>query len=243
MKTGIFAYDGYIDPIINLTELGDYKIFNANPIMPGGLASQLCAGVISLMGSGCDNIVFLGNGCTPQDATIQSHVEQLENHLYPLITCGRILDRDNHWKDFRELGPAKRMNLFNPNGTIILNSSMLTQGFGISIANFGMNRAAIDRINRFSQMYFELPGPLPRIDDARPFGYGKVLSLCAWCARVTMFMLPTGKNNAVIYDAAKCNPYLDNNCDGDRISDTISKMSEKINKHPLNLDFFDSPRD
>ena len=240
MTTGIFAYDGFIDP----SKYGGYKIYMANPLMPGDdLAYQLNAGVINLMDSGCDNIVFLGNGCTPQDATIQSHVEQLESHLYPLITCGRILHSDTHWKDFREVGAAKRLNLFNTNGTIIQNSSVLTNGYGVSIGNFAMNRAAIDRMNRFAQLYFETPGPLPRLDNSRPFGYGKVLSLCAWCARATIFMLPTGCNNAVMYHSRGCNPYASNSCDGDDSGDALKHINEEMAKQPLGLDFFDSPRD
>lgn len=239
MMTGIFAYDGFIDP----AKYAGYKIFIANPLMPEDLAQQLNAGVISLMDSGCDNIVFLGNGCTPQDATIQSHVEQLESHLYPLITGGRILHSDTHWKDYREVGAAKRLNLFNTNGTIIQNSSVLTNGYGISVGNFAMNRAAIDRMNRFTQLYFDYPGPLPRLDNSRAFGYGKVLSLCAWCARVTIFMLPTGCNNAVLYHSRGCNPYASNSCDGDDSGDALKHINEEMAKQPLGLDFFDSPRD
>ena len=222
MTTGIFAYDGFIDP----AKYDGYKIF-----------------IISLMDSGCDNIVFLGNGCTPQDATIQSHVEQLESHLYPLITCGRILHSDTHWKDYREVGATKRLNLFNTNGTIIQNSSILTNGCGVSTGNFAMNRAAIDRMNRFTQLYFDYPGPLPRLDNSRPFGYGKVLSLCAWCARVTIFMLPTGCNNAVMYHSRGCNPYASNSCDGDDSGDALKHINEEMAKQPLGLDFFDSPHD
>lgn len=48
MTTGIFAYDGFIDP----AKYDGYKIFIANPLMPGDLAQQLNAGVISLMDSG-----------------------------------------------------------------------------------------------------------------------------------------------------------------------------------------------
>lgn len=239
MTTGIFAYDGFIDP----SKYDGYKIFRANPLMPGDLAQQLNAGIISLMNSGCDNIVFMGNGCTMQDATVQSHVEQLESHLYPLITCGRILHSDTHWKDYREVGAAKRLNLFNTNGTIIQNSSVLTNGYGVSIGNFAMNRAAIDRMNRFAQLYFDYPGPLPRLDNSRPFGYGKVLSLCAWCARVTIFMLPTGRNNAVVYNSQGCNPYASNSCDGDDSGDTLKHINEEMAKQPLGLDFFDSARD
>ena len=239
MTTGIFAYDGFIDS----AKYDGYKIFIANPLMPGDLAQQLNAGIISLMDSGCDNIVFLGNGCTPQDATIQSHVEQLETHLFPLITCGRILHSDTHWKDYREVGAAKRLNLFNTNGTIIQNSSVLTNGYGVSVGNFAMNRAAIDRMNRFVQLYFDYPGPLPRLDNSRAFGYGKVLSLCAWCARVTIFMLPTGCNNAVMYNSRGCNPYASNSCDGDDSGDALKHINEEMAKQPLGLDFFDSPRD
>jgi hypothetical protein len=239
MTTGIFAYDGFIDP----AKYDGYKIFIANPLMPGDLAQQLNAGIINLMDSGCDNIVFLGNGCTPQDATIQSHVEQLETHLFPLITCGRILHSDTHWKDYREVGAAKRLNLFNTSGTIIQNSSVLTNGYGVSIGNFAMNRAAIDRMNRFAQLYFDYPGPLPRLDNSRAFGYSKVLSLCAWCARVTIFMLPTGCNNAVMYHSRGCNPYASNSCDGDDSGDALKHINEEMAKQPLGLDFFDSPRD
>lgn len=240
MTTGIFAYDGFIDP----DKYGEYKIYLANPLMPGDdLTYQLNAGVISLMDSGCDNIVFIGNGCVPQDAVIRSHATQLESHLYPLITCGRILHSDTHWKDFREVGKAKRLNLFNSTGTVIQNSSVLTSGYGISIANFAMNRAAIDRISRFSQMYFDSPGPLPRLKDAHPFGYGKVLSLCAWCARVTIFMLPSGGDNAVMYNARSCNPFASTSCDDDNSGYAIQHISEEMAKQPLGLDFFDSPRD
>ncbi len=240
MTTGIFAYDGFIDP----DKYGEHKIYLANPLMPGNdLAYQLNAGVISLMDSGCDNIVFIGNGCVPQDASIRSHATQLESHLYPLITCGRILHSDTHWKDFREVGKAKRLNLFNSTGTVIQNSSVLTSGYGISIANFAMNRAAIDRISRFSQMYFDSPGPLPRLKDAHPFGYGKVLSLCAWCARVTIFMLPSGGDNAVMYNARGCNPFASNSCYDDNSGYAIQHISEEMAKHPLGLDFFDSSRD
>lgn len=239
MTTGIFAYDGFIDP----SKYDGYKIFIANPLMPVDLAQQLNAGVVSLMDSGCDNIVFLGNGCTPQDATIQSHVEQLERHLYPLITCGRILHSDTHWKDYREVGAAKRLSLFNVKGTIVQNSSVLTNGYGVSVGNFAMNRAAIDRMNRFTQLYFDCPGPLPRLENSRPFGYGKVLSLCAWCARVTIFMLPTGCNNAVMYNSRGCNPYASNSCDGDDSGDALRRINEEMAKQPLGLDFFDSARD
>lgn len=239
MKTGIFAYDGFIDP----KKYGDYQVFIANPAIPCGLASQLNAGLANFMEAGCDNAIFIGKNCAMQDDLIQSHVEHLENHLYPLITCGRVLHQESHWKDFREVGGAKRLNLFNPNGTIIQNSSVLTNGYGISIGNFGMNRAAIDRVSRFFQMYFDGSSPLPRLKDAQAFGYGKVLSLCAWCARVTIFMLPTGKNNAVIYAVDGCNPYSSHSCDADNSSDTIEKIGKEMAKRPLDLDFFDSTCD
>lgn len=240
MTTGIFAYDGFIDP----SRYDGYKIYLANPLVSGDdNAYQLNTGIINLMDSGCDNIVFMGNGCTPQDATIQSHVEQLESHLYPLITCGRILHSDTHWKDYREVGAAKRLNLFNANGSIIQNSSVLTNGYGVSIGNFAMNRAAIDRMNRFTQLYCVSSAPLPKLSVVHPFGYGKVLSLCAWCARVTIFMLPAGCNNAVVYQMRGCNPYASDSCDGDDSGDVLKHINEKMSKQPLGLDFFDSVRD
>ena len=157
MTIGIFAFDGTIDP----AKYSDCKVYIANPIMPAGLAYQLNAGSLNLMNAGCDSIVFMGNHCTPQDDTVKSHIEQLESHLYPLVTCGRVFHPDNNWKDYRETGEAKRLGLFNRAGTIIQNSSILTSGYGISVANFGMNRAAFDRISRFSKMYFNSEGPLP----------------------------------------------------------------------------------
>jgi hypothetical protein len=239
MMTGIFAFDGTIDP----TKYDDCKVYLANPIMPDGLAYQLNAGIMNLMKAGCDNIVFLGSHCAPQDDVISSHREQLEKHLYPLVTCGRVLHPDDNWKDFREVGWAKHLSLFTCNGTIVQNSAVLTSGYGISIANFGMNRAAIDRISRFSKAYFDGQGVIPLIKDTHPFGYGKLLSLCAWCARVTMYMLPTGVANAVIYDAGGCNPYSSASCDSDDLGEVLSGLSTKMAKQPLGLDFFDSSRD
>ena len=238
MTTGIFAFDGTIDP----AKYSDCKVYIANPIMPAGLAYQLNAGILNLMNAGCDSIVFMGNHCTPQDDTVKSHIEQLESHLYPLVTCGRVLHPDNNWKDYRETGEARRLGLFNRAGTIIQNSFILTSGYGISVANFGMNRAAFDRISRFSKMYFNSEGPLPVLPESRPFGYGKVLSLCAWCARVTIYMLPTGRNNAVVYNADGCNPFSANS-DEDDSGDALKHINEEMAKQPLGLDFFDSPRD
>jgi hypothetical protein len=239
MTIGIFAFDGTIDP----AKYSDCKVYIANPIMPAGLAYQLNAGILNLMNAGCDSIVFMGNHCTPQDDTVKSHIEQLESHLYPLVTCGRVLHPDNNWKDYREAGEAKRLGLFNRAGTIIQNSSILTSGYGISIANFGMNRAAIDRISRFSKMYFDSEGPVPVLLESRPFGYGKVLSLCAWCARVTIFMLPTGRNNAVVYNADGHNPFSANSGEADDSDDALKRMGAEMAKQPLGLDFFDSPKD
>ena len=239
MTTGIFAFDGTIDP----AKYGDCKVYLANPIVPAGLAVQLNAGILNLLKDGCDNIVFMGSHCTPQDDTVKSHVEQLGNHLYPLVTCGRVLHSDDNWKDYRENGEAKRLGLFNRSGTIIQNSSILTSGYGISIANFGLNRAAIDRISRFSKLYFDGEGPLPVLQDSRPFGYGKVLSLCAWCARVTIYMLPTGRNNAVVYNASGCNPFSPNPGERDDSVDALKRMGAEMSKQPLDLDFFDSPKD
>lgn len=239
MTTGIFAFDGTIDP----AKYSDCKVYIANPIMPDGLAYQLNAGILNLMNAGCDNIVLMGNHCTPQDGTVKSHVGQLESHLYPLVTCGRVLHPDNNWKDYRDNGEARRLGLFNRAGTIIQNSSILTSGYGISVANFGMNRAAIDRISRFSKLYFDSEGPLPVLPDSRPFGYGKVLSLCAWCARVTIYMLPTGRNNAVVYNADGHNPFSLNSGEGDDSDDALKRMAAEMAKQPLGLDFFDSPKD
>ena len=239
MTTGIFAFDGTIDP----AKYSDCKVYIANPIMPAGLAYQLNAGILNLMNAGCDSIVFMGNHCTPQDDTVKSHIEQLESHLYPLVTCGRVLHPDNNWKDYRETGEAKRLGLFNRAGTIIQNSSILTSGYGISVANFGMNRAAFDRISRFSKMYFNSEGPLPVLPESRPFGYGKVLSLCAWCARVTIYMLPTGRNNAVVYNADGRNPFSRESDEGDDSGDALKRMGAEMAKQPLGLDFFDSPKD
>lgn len=239
MTTGIFAFDGTIEP----ARYSDCKVYLANPIMPAGLAYQLNAGILNLMKGGCDNIVFMGNHCTPQDDTVKSHIGQLESHLYPLVTCGRVLHFDNNWKDYRENGEANRLGLFNRVGTIIQNSSILTSGYGISIANFGMNRAAIDRISRFSKLYFDSEGPLPVLPDSRPFGYGKVLSLCAWCARVIIFMLPTGRNNAVVYNADGHNPFSRKSDEGDDSDDALKRMGAEMAKQPLGLDFFDSPKD
>lgn len=239
MTTGIFAFDGTIDP----AKYSDCKVYIANPIMSAGLAYQLNAGILNLMNAGCDSIVFMGNHCTPQDDTVKSHIEQLESHRYPLVTCGRVLHPDNNWKDYRETGEARRLGLFNRAGTIIQNSSILTSGYGISVANFGMNRAAFDRISRFSKMYFNSEGPLPVLPESRPFGYGKVLSLCAWCARVAIYMLPTGRNNAVVYNADGCNPFSANSGEGDGSGDVLKRMSAEMSKQPLDLDFFDSPKD
>jgi len=239
MMTGIFAFDGTIDP----SRYEGCKVYLANPIMSAGIAAQLNAGILNLLKLGCDNIVFAGNHCVMQDDTVASHAEQLGNHLYPLVTCGRVLHSDDIWKDFREIGDAKRLNLFNRTGTIIQNSTVLTSGYGISIANFGMNRAAIDRLSRFTKIYFDCEGPLPILPSSHPFGYGKVLSLCAWCARVVLFMLPTGCNNAVVYNAEGCNPFSSNSCDGDDSKGILARMSDDMNKQPLGLDFFDSPRD
>lgn len=239
MTTGIFAFDGTIDP----AKYSDCKVYIANPIMPAGLAYQLNAGILNLMNAGCDSIVFMGNHCTPQDDTVKSHIEQLESHRYPLVTCGRVLHPDNNWKDYRETGEARRLGLFNRAGTIIQNSFILTSGYGISIANFGMNRAAIDRISRFSKLYFDSEGPVPVLSESRPFGYGKVLSLCAWCARVTIFMLPTGRNNAVVYNAEGRNPFSPNSGEGDDSDDALKRMGAEMAKQPLGLDFFDSPKD
>lgn len=239
MTTGIFAFDGTIDP----AKYSDCKVYIANPIMPAGVAYQLNAGILNLMNAGCDSIVFMGNHCTPQDGTVKSHVGQLESHLYPLVTCGRVLHPDNNWKDYRDNGEARRLGLFNRAGTIIQNSSILTSGYGISVANFGMNRAAIDRISRFSKLYFDSEGPLPVLPDSRPFGYGKVLSLCAWCARVTIYMLPTGRNNAVVYNADGHNPFSLNSGEGDDSDDALKRMAAEMAKQPLGLDFFDSPKD
>ena len=239
MTTGIFAFDGTIDP----AKYSDCKVYLANPIMPAGVAYQLNAGILNLMNAGCDSIVFMGNHCTPQDDTVKSHIGQLESHLYPLVTCGRVLHPDNNWKDYREAGEARRLGLFNRAGTIIQNSSILTSGYGISIANFGMNRAAIDRISRFSKLYFDSEGPLPVLPESRPFGYGKVLSLCAWCARVTIYMLPTGRNNAVVYNAGGRNPFSHESGEDDDSDDALKRMGAEMAKQPLGLDFFDSPKD
>lgn len=239
MTTGIFAFDGTIDP----AKYSDCKVYIANPIMPAGVAYQLNAGIMNLMNAGCDSIVFMGNHCMPQDDTVESHVGQLESHLYPLATSGRVLHPDNNWKDYRETGEANRLGLFNRAGTIIQNSSILTSGYGISVANFGMNRSAIDRISRFSKLYFDSEGPLPVLPDSRPFGYGKVLSLCAWCARVTIYMLPTGRNNAVVYNADGSNPFSPNSGEGDDSDDALKRMGAEMAKQPLGLDFFDSPKD
>jgi len=238
MTTGIFAFDGTIAP----AKYSDCKVYIANPIMPAGLAYQLNAGILNLMNAGCDSIVFMGNHCMPQDDTVKSHIEQLESHRYPLVTCGRVLHPDNNWKDYRETGEARRLGLFNRAGTIIQNSSILTSGYGISVANFGMNRAAFDRISRFSKMYFNSEGPVPVLPESRPFGYGKVLSLCAWCARVTIYMLPTGRNNAVVYNADGCNPFSANSGEDDS-GDALKRMGAEMAKQPLGLDFFDSPKD
>ena len=236
---GIFAFGS----TFKSEEYGGYRVHVADPEDRGGLCAQLNAGIDDLMNAGCDGIVFIGAGCEVQADTVGSHAEQLSNHLYPLITCGRILHAANNWKDFREFGEARRLALFNRSGTIIQNSSVLTSGYGISIANFGMNRAAIDRIARFSRIYFDCEGPLPVIQDSHPYGYGKVLSLCAWCARVTMFMLPTGKSNAVVYRAEGCNPYSSRSCDGDNSDNAIAAMNKGLATRPLGLDFFDSPND
>lgn len=239
MMTGIFAFDGTIDP----SRYEGCEVYLANPIMPGGIATQLNAGILNLLEHGCDNIVFAGHHCVMQDDTVSDHVEQLANHLYPLVTCGRILHVDDRWKDFREGGNARSLNLFNRSGTLIQNSSVLTSGNGISIANFGMNRAAIDRIARFTKLYFECDGPLPVLPSSRAFGYGKVLSLCAWCARVAIFMLPTGRNNAVVYNTTGCNPFSSNSCEEDDSGDVLKQINDGMTKQPIGLDFFDSPRD
>ena len=194
-----------------------------------------------LLDDGCDNVIFLGKGCTAQHETVKGHLAHLEKHMYPLVTCGRILHRDSLWKDFRELGTGRHLNLFNGSGTIIQNPMVFTSGLGISVANFGMNRSAIDRIGRFTRMYFEGHGPFPEMDESFNLGgYGKVLSMCAWCSRVTVFMLPTGILDAVVYDAEGGNPYNTGSDDG---TEVIGSLKEKMAKMPLGLDFFDSAQD
>lgn len=240
MKTGIFTYDANLNPDIP----GEYKIYLAtDPLGNGDLGTMLNEAVRMLVDDGCENVIFIGRGCIAQQDTVKDHLEQLENHLYPLVTCGRVLHRDEDWKDYRELGAARRLNLFNKNGCIIQNASVLTSGYGISLANFGMNRAALDRLNRFTQMYYEHPGPFPVMNSTQPYGYGKVLSLCAWCARVTLFMLPTARLNAVRYDLDGCNPYSVFGCGSESGTEQLSAIHEKMAKKPLDLNFFDSAKD
>ena len=239
MMTGVFTFDGLFK-----SERDACKVYLADPMSHETLGCILNKAVQMLTDDGCDNVIFMGRGCHAQKDLVAGHLEHLEKHLYPLITCGRVLHKDSQWKDFREIGPAKRLNLFNTSGAIIQNSSVLTSGFGISLANFGMNRAALDRLCRFTQMYYDQPGPFPDMGEERhPYGYGKVLSLCAWCARVTMFMLPAGHLNAVIYGPEGCNPYSDCQCGSDTSPEDLSSIKEKMAKKPLDLDFFDSSRD
>lgn len=240
MMTGIFTFDPKLVPGIT----GDHKVYLATELSGESNGSMMNTAIRTLVDEGCDNVIFIGRGCTAQKDLVKDHIAHLENHLYPLITCGRVLHKDTQWKDFRELGAARRLNLFNTNGTIIQNASILTSGYGVSISNFGMNRAAIDRLDRFVQMYYEHRGPFPDMNDSgHPFGYGKVLSLCAWCSRVTMYMLPTGRLNAAIYEKDGCNPYSDNGCDSDVAPELLSEINEKMAKKPLDLDFFDSVKD
>jgi len=236
MMTGIFSYDESIDP-------GNCTVYLADRTATDDAGKSLNKGIRSLIDSGCDNIVVIGRGCKAQLDTVSDHMTHLERHRYPLITCGRILHRNEHWKDFRELGSGRHLNLFGPNGTIVQNSAVLTSGYGISVANFGLNRAAIDRLNRFTQLYFDNPGPFPELSGEQPYGYGKVLSLCAWCARVTMFMLPGGKNNAVLYESEGDNPYSVFSGHAYSGNTEIALMNEKLDKNPLDLDFFDSAND
>jgi len=239
MKTGVFTYDEK-----TATDLvGEYSVYLADSVPGDELASIMNSGTAKLMDDGCEQVVFIGRGCTAQKDMVTDHAEQLGKHLYPLITCGRILHEAEHWLDYREMGPARRLNLFNAGGSIIQNPSVLTSGYGISVANFGMNRAAIDRLNRFTRMYYEHPGPFPVTESRRPYGYGKVLSLCAWCSRITMFMLPTGRLNAVVHETGECNPYSENGCDADASSAELNDMNKKMAKKPLDLDFFDSVHD
>ena len=197
--------------------------------------------VDELMNAGCDGLVFIGDNCHPQKGTIDIHRELLGRHLYPLITSGRILDESLGWHDYRETGTAAKLNLFNKSGTSINNASILTSGYGISVGHFGINRAAIDRITRISDLYFGDHTLFPKMDYMSTFGIGKVLSLCAWCAKVTIHMLPVGQN-AVIYKGGHPNPYT---TDGlvSHTDEVVSDLNKGITKKPLGLDFFDSPAD
>lgn len=234
MITGIFAYDGWNPPTIPK----DIPVYLAKP--GSDIGTTMNEGIDFLMDK-CDNIIFFGPGCDPQGEAIHAHSETLSTHMYPLVTCGRVRHEADGWKDFREVGRAAQLKLFGANGTIIQNASVLLSGYGISVANFGMNRSAIDRMARFTRQYFDSDGPFPVIRDATLCGYGKVLSMCAWCARVTIFMLPDGYNS-VIYSNPECNPYA-GTCDGDTSREAIVRISTGMAERPPDLNFFDSVND
>ena len=228
MKLGIVAFqdlcDGSPDCLTRCVEHGVESMNNA---------------VIELMEAGCDGLLFFGENCQPQKDTISIHRDLLGKHLYPLITSGRILDENLGWHDYREVGKAAKLKLFNNAGTSINNASVLTSGYGISIGHFGLNRAAIDRLMRMSDLYFGDHTLFPKMDYMSTFGIGKVLSLCAWCAKVTIHMLPVG-HNAIIYKGTQPNPYT---TDGSvkHTDEVVSDLNKGITKKPLGLDFFDSP--
>jgi len=236
VNVGVFAYEGSASEGL----AAKYKVFAASPLR-GDWTAQMAEGTARLLDSGCDCIVFIGKDCRPQPDLVDSHSVCLAAHRYPLVTCGRILHPDSRWKDFREVGKPSHLKLFNSRGLIIQNPSVLSGGYGISVANFGFNRAAADRLARFTRMYLDEDGPLPSIDRIAPSGYGKVLSICAWCARATVFMLPTGKDDAAVYGGSGPNPYSP--VDLDNSEGVISLISKRTAEQPPGLDFFDSPLD
>jgi hypothetical protein len=231
MRLGIIAYD--------IPEV-EYPECTFHHIVDGGI-EPINTAVSNLMNADCDGILFLGKGCTPQADTIRTHKEILGRHAFPLITCGRILDKDAGWKDYRQVGAAAKLKLFNSTGTTIQNSAILTAGYGISLGHVGMNRAAVDRLTRMTEMYFNSPTLFPKINNPTSFGLGKMLSLSAWCARVMIHMLPTGQN-AVVYNGKSPNPYAKLETD-DSSEQAVSDLGSRMKTDPPGLDFFDSASD
>lgn len=220
-----------------------YTVHAIDYSLDGGVAGQLNDGLRRLLNAGCDGIIVIGNDCRLQPGTIGEHVRHLSAHRFPLVTCGRVLHADSNWKDFREVGQPGRLHLFTAAGSIIQNPSVLMSGYGISLGNFGINRSALGRMDRFTRRYLGGPGPLPVPERTCLFGYGKLLSMCAWCSRVTIFMLPTGKDNAAVYAEDGHNLYSAGMGGHDDSDGDISRMGEEMAKHPLDLDFFDLPQD
>lgn len=189
------------------------------------------------LSSGIDNIIFIDGDCIPQKTLVDSHLKVLSKDI-PVLTVGRRRELAHKWMDRREVDAhLSSLNLFRKGGVVINNPSLLEQCLIVWSCNIGLNKRAIELLQKFNLRYYRREELFSSEFNGRWGGEDSFLGIQAIYCKV--FITTLG-------DIASGVEHIDHPRPVDKYSvdhrthfkDNCERLRKKVTINPLTIDFF-----